>query len=275
MIYFLLSRSNCCWRRSTILANGSLNRSFSFTQNQSNLSDPFGSKSDKFKKELNTFNKENRELNKTSALNVQEVKEDVFLKFFKHYFNTNTIGDQLRSKFKLTDDQKLVYLIDNERLMLIAFSVVNIIFPTVIAVLLALLGAEYFEAANLSESFENPVRDMLLIGAMLSIYFILFKVYQGKLVYRIYFDDKAKLYSLFTHTRVLNFRMEQFKAADFKYLHGTNNEQNSRQRLVKALGNVTVNGKKRIIDFRRFNSQETIEMLVGKQKMPSIIRHEK
>ena len=244
MIY-LSTRSTklLCWHRINTTA---AIQYFSVTANKFNLSDPFSTKSDKFKKELNTFNKENRELNKTPALNVPEVREDAFLKFFKQYFNTNTIGDQLRVKFKLGDDQKLVYLVDNERLTMLAFSIVNIIFPTTIACILALMGAEYFEVANLSESFENPVRDLLLIGSMMSIYFTFFKLYQLKLVQRIYYDDTSKLYSLVTHTRVLNFKLEQFKAADFKYLNEANSQRNATGRLFKALGNVEINGKKRI-----------------------------
>ena len=177
----------------------------------------------------------------------------------------------VRLRQSLDDSYRLVYLIDNERLHLIVYSLINIVFPCMFLLIGVFIYAELTGASQMSKSFDHPY--LITAGGtfyIALIYFITRKT-QSFNIMRIYYSETKDNFVSFRQLNVTSkYKMDTFTSKDvvcrfdpmLKKKSGTIVEL-----LTKNLGNVLIKGELRQINFKQFSSNTVLEKMIGKKNM--------
>lgn len=194
------------------------------------------------------------------------------------YFNPKPLNLKFRQQFNLTEDFKLVYLVDNERLFLILHSLINTLFPIAFVLLVIFLFAELTGRSKVSEAIEMPIEFMGFLSVWLVTTFIIARLSQKATVYRIYFNNKENKFALVKIQGILKFAKEEFTPKDVRYRFSrkVDNDNNNNikniiiENLTRNQGNVYINNKLRQINFNLFQSSEITRIMVGPEAYENI-----
>ncbi len=203
--------------------------------------------------------------NKPGNYKINE-KDSWFVRLVKNLIKPKPLNAKFREKFNLNEDYKLVYWILNERLVLLNYVSLNLLFPTFMTLVSIFAYAEFTGKSKMKQSFENPYEFIGLITAWFTFLFILARKNQSTTIFRIYHNEKENKFALVRLRNLLKFEKEEFKSENVK-LKFDLTDQKPINRLVQNLnrniGNVYINNKLKNVDFHLFKSKKDIESFLG------------
>lgn len=237
----------------------------SITLNRNGLSDPFKPKSSQSNQETKKFYEEITKNVEGEKYRAVKENDNILSRLIKNSLNPTPINISFRQRFKLDDNYRLVYLIDRERLHLIIFGLMNLLFPIFIVTLGLLAYTELTGRSQIPETAEDPY---LFLGALSAYFLLIFSIsrmVQSRTVLRIYYNEKLNKFVLIKLRGILNFKNEEFisKNVIYKQTKHQNKMDNFVQNITKTTGNVYINNKIRRIDFNQFSSAKIIEKMFG------------
>lgn len=244
-------------------------RPFSSTSTLNGVSNPFRPKKETSNKDITDFMAEKSKSSNINKINIIK-KESVLGNIFQSLFNPKPLNTILKEKFGLDDSYKLVYIIPNERNILI-INVVGFFISLIVAALIPfIIVAELTGRAKLSESFESPLAFLTFFFLWASTVFVATVRFRKSNVTRIYYKQAENRYTLIRPKGIVSFCKEDFQSKDFVYRNDPSSK--SFKSLINSLvnnfsGNVYINKQLRHIDFGQFISNKIIEDLVGKEQL--------
>jgi hypothetical protein len=227
--------------------------------NRNGLSDPFKS-NNKSNQETKLFFKDILPNSK-----IVESNDSILTRFVKKFLNPTPINENLRVKFNLNNDYKMIYCMDKERMNLLLFSLINMFFPIFFLLVGVFVYAELTGKSQFSKSFEQPYEFLSVLTAYALFLYFISRNFQKKCVFRIYYNEKLDKYALFKVNGLVKFRMEEFTAKEVSYRFLANDAAKKNvliQNLTKSQGNVYINNKLRNIEFNLFSSN-SLEKFIG------------
>ncbi len=252
-----------------------LTRTYKISVNLCGLSDPFKFKNDKSNKDVQDFIKEKQKsLSPTYGNPNIEDNKNILAKIVKMIVNPVPINIRLREKFGIDESYRLIYLIENERSNLVIYSLINVLFPLILAFISLFSYAEMTGASQMHKSFDNPY---LFVGTLTIyvcfIYFLARKT-QSFNIMRIYYNETKNEFISFRQTGILaKYQRDTFTAKDvvFRFDPEIINQQNRFfYLLTRQFGNVYIKNQLRLINFKQFSSDTVLEKMVGRKNMELI-----
>ena len=244
---------NPLWRR---LYHTSLRRQ--------NLSDPFKPKNNAHQETKSFYKEQNlASANKFRVLNEQ--KDSALTRLVKKLFKPTPLNDNLRVKFNLDKEYKLIYLLDKEGTALIIFGMANLLFPLFFVLVGFFVYAEYTEKSQITSSFENPYMFLATLTAYFSFAYFITKVGQSKVVLRIYHNPKLDRFVMFRSKGVYGFAKEEFGKQNIAYRFINEEKQKNLfiSNLTRSQGNIYINNKLKRVEFEQFLNKDILLELFG------------
>jgi hypothetical protein len=249
------------------------------------ISDPFRSRSEQsdfkdfIQEKLNEQQKQSSEVDKPY---IHESRNPLS-SLIRVVFNPISLNERLRRKFNMNDQNryKLIYVVNNERLLLVLYGMINMMLPLYLFMIVVLLIAELTDRSQLKRSFERPYETIGVLFIFMSFVLFLSKQAQWRNVLRIYYDNKEKNFILIDSRGIFNFSQETFKHTDviYKFAQSKTKPLNMAGRnplftnLKRNLGNTYINGRARSIELERFSSNKYLDMIFG-ESVADFIRNE-
>ncbi len=239
------------------------------------LSDPFKVKNEKSNKDIQDFIKEKQKNNSPAYGNpILEENDNILARIAKIITNPIPINVRIREKFGIDESYRLIYLIENERSNLVIYSLINVLFPLILAFAGLFAYAEMTGASQMSKSFDHPY---LFVGSMtlyiFLIYFIARKT-QSFNIMRIYYNEAKNEFVSFRQTGILaKYTKDTFTSKDVLYRSDPEviKQQNKIVYLLtRQFGNVYIKNQLRQINFNQFSSDTVLEKMVGKKNLELI-----
>lgn len=124
---------------------------------RSGLSDPFKPSQKKSLEDSKKIYEEKlKNIKHSDGYKFSEKPENFITRMVRKSLNPTPINTEVRAKFGITADYKLCYLINNERVHLIVFGLMNSVFPAFFALVGILTVTELTGQSQFFQSFENP-----------------------------------------------------------------------------------------------------------------------
>jgi len=238
------------------------------------LSDPFKPNQKKSTEEAKGFfEKKHQNIKNSEGFRVEDKRENFLTRMVQKSLNPTPLSTDLRKRFKLGEDYKLIYMIENERLHLITFGLMNSVFPLFFVLGGAFLYAEYMDMSQITRSFDNPYLFIVTLAAYFGFAFYMSRLSQNRTIFRLYYNEKLDKYVLIRLKGIIGFRSENFTAKDAIFKLPDPNKNALLQNVDKAMGNVVINGRIRSVEFNQFSTQGSIKKLFG-DKMYGLIQSE-
>lgn len=161
------------------------------------LSDPFKPSSKKSTQDTKAFYEEKlKNIKSTNGLRMQEPSDNLLTRMIKRSLNPTPLNTNLREKFKLDKNYKLVYLVDKERMHLIVFGAMNALMPLLFLMLGGFAYAEFTGQSQMSKSFENPYLFVATVAVYFGFVFTMSRLAQVRTVFRIYYNEATEKFVL-------------------------------------------------------------------------------
>lgn len=161
------------------------------------LSDPFKPNKKKSTEEAEGFfTKKHQNIKHSQGFRIEDKRENFLTRMVQKALNPTPLSTDLRDRFKLGHDYKLIYMIDSERLHLITFGLMNSVFPLFFLLGGVFLYAEYTEMSQITRSFDNPYLFITTLAGYFCFAFYMSRLSQNRTIFRIYHNEALDKYVL-------------------------------------------------------------------------------
>jgi hypothetical protein len=210
--------------------------------------------------------KQNSKISKANEINE---KDSLLAQLTKKIMNPVPLNIRLRQDHNLDDSYRLVYLIDNERTLLIVGTLVNLLFPIVFIFLGVFAYAEYTGASQLGTTFDHPYLYVAGFSSYLSLVYFMANRNMSLNLMRIYYNASKDQFVSFRKTGMFfKYEMETFTSKDVIYRFDprlTDNKSKIMHALTRNFGNIYIKNQLREVNFAKFSSDQVLVKMIGQK----------
>ncbi len=176
-------------------------RYFRISTKSNGISDPFKPSSSKSTQDTKSFY-----ASKLKKNDIDVSKENFFTRLIQKSLNPTPINNNLRDKFNLNMDYKLIYFIDRERIHMIVFGLMNSVFPIFFVLMGLFAYAEFTGQSQMIKSFDNPHLFTACVTGYFAFVFLMSRMAQARTIFRIYFNEKTGEFVMFRLGGLISFK---------------------------------------------------------------------
>lgn len=246
--------------------NPKSSRLFRTSSNKKSISDPFQPNKQNANKDIEEFVSKKKASGGPVAEKIR-IKDDSLLgRFVQRMFNPKPLNIQIRQKFNLNENYRMIYIIDNERTFMIIHTIINSSLPIFVILIGAYLIAELNGTSLLPKSVEEPYFFLFFLSIWFAFAYFMSTRIQSTTIFRIYYNQKDDKFAFVRMKGFLKFEKEDFVRQNVIIRAVATNQSEFVKNLTKNFGNLYINNRLRNVDFRLFYSNDVIQKMVGKKQ---------